>query len=49
MARLSLMPFDYPLRPHTMCLADYFVRVSSPPFPLDGMIVGFRADQEAEL
>ena len=49
MARLSLMPFDYPLRPYTMCLADYFVRASSPPLPLDGMIVGFSADQEAEL
>ena len=49
MARLSFMPFDYPLRPYTMCLADYFVRASSPPLPLDGMIVGFTADQEEEL
>ena len=49
MERLSLMPFDYPLRPYTMCLADYFMRASSPPFPLDGMIAGFSADQEAEL
>ena len=48
MARLSLMLFDYPLRPYTMCLADYFMRASSPPLPLDGMIVGFSFDQEAE-
>ena len=32
-----------------MCLADYFVRASSPSLPLDGMIVGFTADQKAEL
>ena len=49
MARLSLMPFDYPLRSYTMCLADYFVRASSPPLPSDGMIVGFSDDQEAKL
>ena len=31
MACLSHMPFNYPLRPYTMCLVDYFVRASSPP------------------
>ena len=49
MACLSYMPFDYPLCPYTMCLADYFVRASSPPAPSDGMIVRFSVDQEAEL
>ena len=27
-ARLTHTPFDYPVRPYTMSLADYFVRVS---------------------
>ena len=49
MARLSHMPMDYPLHPYTMCLADDFVKASSPPLPLDEMIIGFSADQEAEL
>ena len=49
MAHLSHMPFDYPLRPYTICLAYYFVRASSPPLPSEGMIARFSADQEAEL
>ena len=27
-ARLSGIPFDYPFRPYTFCLADYFIRGS---------------------
>ena len=49
MACLSHMPFDYTLRLYMICLANYFVRASSPPLPLDGMIVEFSADQEIEL
>ncbi|RVW90150.1 hypothetical protein CK203_042003 [Vitis vinifera] len=26
MARLTHTPFDYPIRPYTMSLADYFMR-----------------------
>ena len=44
MERLSYMPFDYPLNPYTMCLANYFLRASSPPLPSDRMIAGFNAD-----
>ena len=29
-ARLTHTPFDYPVRPYTMRLADYFVRASEP-------------------
>ena len=49
MARLSQIPFDYPLRSYTMGLAYYFVRASSPSLPSEEMIAEFSADQEVEL
>ena len=37
-ARLTHTPFDYPIRPYTMSLADYFVRASKPWIPSYGII-----------
>ena len=48
-ARLTHMPFYYPIRPYTMSLADYFVRASKPHAPSDGIIEGLSTTQEAEL
>ena len=48
-ARLTHTPFDYPVRPYTMSLADYFVRASKLQTHLDGIIGAFNTTQEAEL
>ena len=48
-ARLTHMPFYYPVHPYTMSLADYFVRASEPHTPSDGIIGGLSTTQEAEL
>ena len=37
-SRLHHIPFDYPLRPYSLRLTDYFVRASEPLFNLDGSI-----------
>ena len=38
-ARLTRTPFDYPVRPYTMSLSDYFVRASKP-LTHSNMIIG---------
>ncbi|WJZ94855.1 hypothetical protein VitviT2T_013680 [Vitis vinifera] len=48
-ARLTHTPFDYPLRPYTRSLSDYFVRASESHAPSDGIIGGLSTTQEAEL
>ncbi|KAJ9675277.1 hypothetical protein PVL29_024295 [Vitis rotundifolia] len=48
-ARLTHMSFDYPIRPYTMRLADYFMRASESQTHLDGIIGGLSTTQEAEL
>ena len=48
-ARLTYTPFDYPIRPYTMSLADYFVRASEPQAHLNSIIGGLNTTQEAEL
>ena len=48
-ARLTHTPFDYPIRPYTMSLTDYFVRVSKPHTYSDGIIERLSTTQEAEL
>ncbi|KAL6315348.1 hypothetical protein AAG906_000453 [Vitis piasezkii] len=48
-ARLIHTPFDYPVRPYTMRLTDYFVRASEPLTQSDGIIGGLSITQEAEL
>ncbi|RVX12634.1 hypothetical protein CK203_011532 [Vitis vinifera] len=48
-ARLTHTPFDYPLRPYTRSLFDYFVRASESHAPSDGIIGGLSTTQEAEL
>ena len=48
-ARLTYTPFDYPVRPYTMILADYFVRASESQMPSDGIIGGLCTVQEPEL
>ncbi|RVX16779.1 hypothetical protein CK203_006109 [Vitis vinifera] len=47
--RLTHTPFDYPIRPYTMSLVDYFRRASGPQMPLDGIIGGLNTIQEVEL
>ena len=47
--RLTHTPFDYPVRPYTMSLADYFVRASEPLTQLDEIIGGLSTIQEVEL
>ena len=42
-------PFDYPVRPYTMSLVDYFVRASKPLTQSDGIIGGLSTTQEFEL
>ena len=37
-SRLHHIPFDYPLRPYSLRLTDYFVRASEPLLHLDGSI-----------
>ena len=41
--------FDYPVRPYTMSLTDYFVRASEPKIHSDKIIGGLNTTQEAEL
>ncbi|RVW69557.1 hypothetical protein CK203_059369 [Vitis vinifera] len=48
-ARLTHTPFDYPIPPYTMSLADYFVRASELQSHPDGNIGGLSTVQEAEL
>ena len=48
-ARLTHAPFDYPIRPYTMSLADYFMRASESQMPSDGIIGGLSTVQEAEI
>ena len=48
-ARLTHTPFDYPIRPYILSLADYFVRALEPQMPSDGIIGGLNVVQEAEL
>ncbi|KAL6331728.1 hypothetical protein AAG906_016724 [Vitis piasezkii] len=48
-ARLTHMPFYYPVRPYTMSLADYFVRASKPHAPSNGIIGGLSTTQETKL
>ena len=47
-ARLTLTPFDYPIRPYNMKLADYFVRALELQTHSDGIIDGFNNVQEVE-
>ena len=48
-ARLTHTPFDYPLRPYIMSLADCFVRALEPQTNSDKSIGGFSTAQEVEL
>ncbi|KAJ9684938.1 hypothetical protein PVL29_017094 [Vitis rotundifolia] len=48
-ARLSRTSFDYPVRLHTMSLADYFMKASEPQMTSDQITGGFSTAQEAEL
>ncbi|KAL6347599.1 hypothetical protein AAG906_026126 [Vitis piasezkii] len=48
-ARLTRTPFDYPIRPYTMSLSDYFVRASKPLTRSDMIIGGLSITQEANL
>ncbi|RVW94503.1 hypothetical protein CK203_035720 [Vitis vinifera] len=48
-ARLTHTPFDYPIRPYTMSLKNYFVRVSKPHTYSDGIIERLSTTQEVEL
>ena len=48
-ARLTHTPFDYPLRPYTRSLSDYFVRASEPLTRSDVIIGGLSTSQEADL
>ena len=47
-ARLTLTPFDYPICPYNMKLADYFVRAPELQTHSDGIIDGFNTIQEVE-
>ena len=40
-AQLTHIPFDYPVRPYSMSLADYFVRASELQTHSGGIIDGF--------
>ncbi|KAL6320602.1 hypothetical protein AAG906_008602 [Vitis piasezkii] len=48
-ARLTHTLFDYPVRPYTMSLADYFVRALEPQTHADRIIGGLSTTQEAQL
>ncbi|KAL6320868.1 hypothetical protein AAG906_008868 [Vitis piasezkii] len=48
-ARLTHTPFDYPVRPYTMSLADYFMRASEPQTHADRIIGELSTTQEAQL
>ncbi|RVW21941.1 hypothetical protein CK203_101082 [Vitis vinifera] len=47
-ARLTRTPFNYPVRPYTMSLSDYFVRASKPLTRSDMIIGGLSITQEAD-
>ena len=47
-ARMTHTLFYYPIHPCTMTLTDYFVKVSEPQMPSDGIIGGLSTVQEAE-
>ena len=49
MARLTHTPFDYPIRPYTMSLADYFMRALEPQAHSDGIIGRLNTTLEVEL
>ena len=40
--RLTHTSFDYPVRPYTLSLTDYFMRASEPHTPSDGIIGGLK-------
>ena len=48
-ARLTHTPFDYPVHPYNMSLANYFVRALEPQLHSGGIIDGFNTIQEAKL
>ncbi|KAL6317003.1 hypothetical protein AAG906_026711 [Vitis piasezkii] len=48
-ARLSRTPFDYPIRPYRMSLADYFVRGSETRPRLEGIDSVVHTDRETDL
>ena len=48
-ARLSHTPFDYPIRPYRMSLADYFVRGSKVLPRLEEIDSVVHTDRETEL
>ena len=48
-SRLTHTPFDYPIRPYTMRLSDYFVRASEPQTRSNVIIGGLSATQEVGL
>ena len=48
-ARLTHMPFDYPIRPYTMSLSDCFVKASESLTRSDMIIVGLSTTHEADL
>ena len=47
--RLTHTPFNYPVRPYGMSLANYFVRLSKLQTCSGGIIDGFSTVQEVEL
>ena len=47
--RLTHTSFDYPIRPYTMSLANYFMRASGPQMPSDGIIKGISTVREVKL
>ena len=48
-SRLTHTPFDYPIRPYTMRLSDYFVRVLEPQTHSNVIIGGLSTTQEVGL
>ena len=48
-AHLLYMPFDYPIRPYRMSLADYFVRAPETQIHLKRIASGLSIDQETKL
>ena len=47
--RLTHTPFDYPIRPYNMRLANYFVRALELQLHSGGIIDGFSTVQEVDL
>ena len=48
-ARLTHTPFDYPVRPYTMTLMDYFLKASKSQTHLNRIIGGLSTTQEPKL